>query len=101
MWQLYATAQDLSRLVIAGSSNSRYKPAVTDSSPLKILADRALDGRLNQLLCRWSDTKASNRVITQLLAQELGGVDISRPTVAKWTAEALEDRAGQENGEAA
>lgn len=57
---------------------------------------------MNELLCRWSDTKASNRVIAQLLAQELDGVNISRPTVAKWTAEALEARAAtDENGAAA
>lgn len=75
---------------------------MAENPAFRTLADRALGGRLNELLCLWSDTKASNRVIAQLLAIELGGVHISRPTVAKWTAEALEARAAAEpNGEAA
>lgn len=71
---------------------------MAESSALRALADRALDGRLNELLCRWADTGASIRVIAQLLALELGGVNVSRPTVQKWTAEALEERAGKTNG---
>lgn len=74
---------------------------MSDSSPLKILVDRSLGGRLHELLCQWADTKASIRVISQLLALELDGVTISRPTVQKWIAEALEERAEKTNGEAA
>ena len=73
---------------------------MAEHTALRTLADRALNGRLNELLCRWSDTGASNRVIAQLLSLELG-VNISRPTVQKWTAEALEERTADENGEAA
>lgn len=75
---------------------------MAETSALQALADRALAGQLNELLCRWADTGASIRVIAQLLALELGGVSISRPTVQKWTTEALEARAADEsNGEAA
>lgn len=69
-------------------------------TPLWILADRALDGRLDELLCRWADAGASRRVAAQLLAQELG-TTISPATVQRWTAEALAARNAETNGAAA
>ena len=79
---------------------SRYNCAMRDDRPLRVLADRVLEGKLDELLCRWADAGISIRAASQFLALELG-VAISRPTVQKWTAEALEARAGESNGEAA
>lgn len=70
-------------------------------SPLHYLADRVLDGRLDELLCRWAAAGAGRRIAAQLLAQELG-IPISPPTVQKWTEAALAARSAiEENGEAA
>lgn len=73
---------------------------MTSDSPLRALADRALAGRLDELLCRWADAGAGRRIAARLLEAELG-VTISPPTVQKWTAEALAARDGHANGEAA
>lgn len=73
---------------------------MANESPLWVLADRALDGRLNELLCKWADAGASRRVAASLLAVELG-VRISGPTVQRWTTDALAERASETNGAAA
>lgn len=73
---------------------------MANETPLRVLADRALNGRLNEFLCKWADAGASRRVAASLLAAELG-VKISGPTVQRWTSEALADRTLEENGEAA
>lgn len=65
-------------------------------SALYLLADRALDGQLEDLLRRWRDAGVTRRTAARLLAQELDGIEISYETVRRW----INDLA-EENGEAA
>jgi hypothetical protein len=55
-------------------------------SSLYLLANRALDGRLPELLAVWAGAGVSRRAAANLLALELGGIYISPATVAKWMA---------------
>ena len=66
---------------------------------LRQLADRALDGHLDELLCKGSDAGFGRRAAAKLLELELG-VRISPPTVERWTDEALAAR-DKPNGAAA
>jgi len=65
---------------------------------LYLLTDRALNGQLDALLRRWVAAGVTRRTAARLLADELGGIEISTETVRRWINEIL---AEDENGEAA
>lgn len=69
-----------------------------DRSSLFQLVDRATDGRLEELLRNWAAAGVSRRAAAALLAQELGGIEISSETVRRWMANALAD---DDNGDEA
>lgn len=68
-----------------------------ERSALYLLTDRALDGRLEELLRRWRDAGVTRRTAARLLAQELDGIEISFETVRRW----INDLEDEPNGEAA
>lgn len=54
---------------------------------LFLLADRALDGRLEDTLRTWAKAGVSRRAATALLAHEIG-VELDPQTVHRWMREA-------------
>lgn len=70
-------------------------------SSLYLLADRALDGRLPELLTIWANAGVGRRAAANLLALELGGVQISASTVGKWMADTLAEADEDDNGDVA